>query len=128
MNLKNRLFEMMNSGQLELGSTHRKLSLPVIERIYKKMRLQLQFSSIQVNEGVIINGHHRYLASKLANYDLEIVQGIRSSAKELINWTNVELVEDDWDTEAKIRLLNEEDARYNDMSLEDLLAQLDTIT
>lgn len=127
MNLKDQLFELMNNRELELGSTHKVLSLPIIERIYKKMRLNLRFGSIQVNEGVILNGHHRYLASKLADYQLDRVPGIRTAAKELIDWQNVELVEDDWDTEAKIRHLNEEDARYNSMSVEKLLAQLDTI-
>ncbi|GAB2493394.1 hypothetical protein GCM10027164_24010 [Algoriphagus taiwanensis] len=116
----------MNNGELELGSTHKKLCLPIIERIYKKMILNLRFGSIQIDEGVILNGHHRYLASKLANFNLDRIQGIRSSAKELIDWQNVILVEEDWDTEAKIRLLNEEDARLNEMSLEELLALLDT--
>jgi hypothetical protein len=127
MNLKDRLLKLIKSGELEVISTHKALSLPIIERIYKKMMLNLKFDSIQVDKGVIINGHHRYLASKLANFNLDHVLGLRSSAKELIDWQNVELVEDDWDTEAKIRRLNEEDARYNDMSVEELLAQLDTI-
>ncbi|GMQ35528.1 hypothetical protein [Algoriphagus taiwanensis] len=126
MNLRDQLFNLMNNGELELGSTHKKLCLPIIERIYKKMILNLRFGSIQIDEGVILNGHHRYLASKLANFNLDRIQGIRSSAKELIDWQNVILVEEDWDTEAKIRLLNEEDARLNEMSLEELLALLDT--
>lgn len=127
MNLKSQLLELINTGGLELVSTHKALSLPVIERIYKKMRLHLRFGSIQVDKGVIINGHHRYLASKLADYQLDQVPGIRTAVKELIDWQHVILVEDDWDTEAKIRHLNEEDARYNGMSVEELLAQLDTI-
>lgn len=127
MNLMDRLLELIKNGELEMISTHKALSLPIIERIYKKMVLNLKFDSIQVDKGVIINGHHRYLASKLANFNLDQVLGLRSSAKELIDWQDVILVEDDWDTDAKIKRLNEEDARYNGMSVEELLAQLDTI-
>ena len=127
MNLKDRLLELIKNGELEMISTHKALSLPIIERICKKMMLNLKFDSIQVDKNVIINGHHRYLASKLANFNLDQVPGLRSSAKELIDWQDVILVEDDWDTDAKIKRLNEVDARYNDMSVEELLAQLDTI-
>jgi hypothetical protein len=127
MNLKNQLLELINNGKLELVSTHKALSLPVIERIFKKMMINLRFGGIQVDNEVILNGHHRYLASKLANLQLEQVPGLRSSAKELIDWQDVELVEEDWDTAAKIRHLNEEDARYNGMSVEELLAQLNNI-
>jgi hypothetical protein len=127
MNLKDQLLELIKSGELELVSTHKVLSLPVIERIYKKMQLKLSFGSIQVDKDVILNGHHRYLASKLSEYQLDRVPGIRTAAKELIDWQNVKLVEEDWDTAAKIRHLNEEDAKYNGMSVEELLAQLDNI-
>lgn len=127
MNLKDQLLELIKAGELDLLSTHKTLSLPVVERIYKKMRLNLRFGSIQVDKDVILNGHHRYLASKLANFQLDQVPGIKTAAKELIDWQNVELVEDDWDTEAKIRHLNKEDARYNEIKIEELLAQLDSI-
>jgi hypothetical protein len=127
MNFKDQLLELMNTEGLDLVSTHKALSLPIIERIYKKMMLNLKFDSIQVDNGVIINGHHRYLASKLANFNLDQVPGLKSSAKELIDWQLVKLVEDDWDTDYKIKRLNEEDAKYNGISIEELLAQLDTI-
>ena len=127
MNLKDQLLELIKAEELDLLSTHKTLSLPVIERIYKKMRLNLRFGSVQVDKGAILNGHHRYLASRLADFPLDQVPGIKTAAKQLIDWQNVELVEDDWDTEAKIRHLNKEDARYNGMSLEELLAKLDTI-
>lgn len=127
MNLRDQLLEVMMGGELELGSTHPRLSLPIIERIYKKMKLRLRFGSIQVCEGLIINGHHRFLASKLANFSMDKVPSEKSSAKKRIEWRNVELVEEDWDSEDDIRRFNEEDARYNEMNLEDLLAQLDSI-
>ena len=90
MNLKDRLLELIKNGELEMNSTHKALSLPIIERIYNKMMLNIQFDSIQVDKGVIINGHHRYLASRLANFNLDQVPGIKTAAKELIDWQNVD--------------------------------------
>ncbi len=66
-------------------STHKALSLPIIERINKKMMLNIQFDGIQVDKGVIINGHHRYLASKQPNFNLDQVPGIKTAAKKLID-------------------------------------------
>jgi hypothetical protein len=119
--IKEQLIELMRSGEIELISTHEQLSLPVIERIYKKMMLGLLFGSIQVAENAIINGHHRYLASLLADYTLDQTPCIRPRAKTNFDWTSVKLVDNDWDTEAKIKALNCQDAKYNDISLEELL-------
>lgn len=124
MNIKSELDELFKSGKIELISTHGHLSVPIIERIYKKMMLNLKFASIQVDKNVIVNGHHRYVASLLAGYQLEQVPGIKSQAKSTFDWTTVKLLDDDWDTAAKVELLNEEDARYNGMSLEELLEKL----
>ena len=124
MSVKNELDELFRSGKIELVSTHGHLSVPIIERIYKKMTLNLKFGSIQVDKNVIIDGHHRYVASLLAKYSLERVPGIKSQAKDTFDWTAVKLSDEDWDTAAKVKLLNEEDARYNGMSLEELLDKI----
>jgi hypothetical protein len=124
MGVKNELDQLFKSGSIELVSTHEHLSIPIIERIYKKMALKLKFGSIQVEKGVIINGHHRYVASLLTKYQLEQVPGIKSQAKNTFEWTAVKLLDEDWDTPAKVKLLNEEDAKYNGMSLEELLEKI----
>lgn len=89
------------------------------------MILNLKFSSIQIDDGVIIDGHHRYVASLLANYDLDRVPGLRSQAKKTFYWSDVVLTNDDWDTPAKVKLLNEQDTKYNDISLEVLLERIE---
>ena len=122
--IKEQLIELMHSGKIELISTHEHLSLPVIERIHKKMTLKLLFRSIQVAENVIIDGHHRYLASMLANYKLEQTPCIKPQAKTNFDWKSVKLVDEDWDTDAKIKNLNYQDAKYNDMTLEELLEKI----
>lgn len=122
--MKDRLMELMMSEGLELVSTHERLCFPIIERIAKKMTIGIIFSSISVDGNVIINGHHRYLASLLVGYKLDRVPCPKPDAKELADWKSVKLVDDDWDTEAKIRMLNEEDARYNDLTLAELIEKL----
>ncbi|WP_297337994.1 hypothetical protein [Algoriphagus sp.] len=73
MDFENEILSLIKTGKLDLISTHKHLSIPVIKRIYKKMKLKLIFDSIQVdNENVIINGHHRYIASKLADFNLDV--------------------------------------------------------
>jgi hypothetical protein len=96
MSLKIELEHLFKSGKIELVSTHEHLSIPIIERIYKKMKLKLNFGSIQVDQGVIIDGHHRYVASLLAKHQLEQVPGIKSQAKNTFDWTAVKLLDEDW--------------------------------
>lgn len=103
--------------KIELSSTHAKLCYPIINRIYKKMLIGIKFPSIKVEDNLIIDGHHRYLASLLANSILDIAPGIKTSATSGYKWNEVTLDTDDWDTDAKIRMLNEEDARYNNIEI-----------
>lgn len=84
------------------------------------MKIGIKFSGIKVDGNVIIDGHHRYLASLLAGVSLERYPSNRTSATKVFEWERVELVKDDWDTEAKILLLNKLDAKFNDISLEKL--------
>ncbi len=56
--------------KIDLKSTHGKLCFPIINRIYQKMLVGIKFPSIKIDDNLIIDGHHRYLASLLANTDL----------------------------------------------------------
>ncbi|MCA0427587.1 MAG: ParB/Srx family N-terminal domain-containing protein [Bacteroidetes bacterium] len=84
------------------------------------MKIGVKFSGIRVDGELIIDGHHRYLASLLAGVSLEMYPSIKTSATKIIEWNNVDFVKDDWDTEVKILLMNKIDAEYNGMSLEKL--------
>jgi hypothetical protein len=122
--MKGKLIRLMQNDKLTLISTHERLCFPIIERIAKKMSIGLTFSSISVDENLIVNGHHRYLASLLVGYNLDQVPCPKTTAKEPVDWKSVKLVDDDWDTDAKIRMLNDEDARYNDLTLAELMKRL----
>lgn len=118
------IIEFISKNEIELNSTHTKLCLPVINRIYKKMTAGIRFSGIKVEDNLICDGHHRYLASILANFPLERIPGNKTSATNPVDWKSVIFEEEDWDTTAKINMLNEQDAAYNNISIEKIVELL----
>jgi hypothetical protein len=122
--MKDKLIDLMQSGKIELISSHAKLFFPVIERISKKMVIGVQFDPIKVHDKLIIDGHHRYIASLLAGYEIERVPSIRSIAKKETAWELVELIEEDWYTAARIRHLNELDALELGLQYDQLIEKI----
>lgn len=118
------IIEYFQNNKLELGSTHTKLCLPVINRIFKKMSAGIKFSGIKVENSLICDGHHRYIASILANFPLEIIPGNITSATTSVPWKSVTFEDEDWDTSAKIDMLNEQDANYNNIPIDKILELL----
>lgn len=118
------IIEFISKNEIELSSTHTKLCLPVINRIYKKMSAGIRFSGIKVEDNLICDGHHRYIASILSNFPLERISGSITSATTPVDWKSVTFEEDDWDTLAKINMLNEQDAEYNNIAIEKILELL----
>ena len=96
------IVEFIRKNELELSSTHTKLCLPVINSIFKKMSAGIKFSDIKVENNLICDGHHRYIASILANFPLERIPGTVTSATTAVHWESVTFEEEDWDTAAKI--------------------------
>jgi hypothetical protein len=113
--------DLILNNDLELKSTHKKLCVPIINRIYKKMSAGINFSGIKVEENLICDGHHRYIASLLANFPIDRIPSIITSATKVIEWESVIFEENDWDTTAKINMLNEEDANYNNIPIEKII-------
>lgn len=111
-------------NEIELSSTHTKLCVPIINRIYKKMVGKIKFSAIKVENALICDGHHRYIASLLANFTLDKVPGNITTATTIIDWKSVLFEEEDWDTPAKINMLNEQDAHYNNVPIEKIVELL----
>lgn len=118
------MLEFIEKNEIEFISTHQKLCLPIINRIYKKMCAGIRFENIKVEDRLICDGHHRYIASMLATFSLSYSPGKTTSATNVYDWKSVSFVEDDWDTEAKINMLNEQDAAYNNMPLEKIVQLL----
>jgi len=80
--------------------------------------------SISVCNEVIIDGHHRYLASLLSEFTLEPTPNAMSSAKIEYEWKNIEVVLEDWDRPEEIDEYNREYAEFNNLSLEELLIKI----
>lgn len=105
-----------------LSATQTKLCVPIIERIYRKMLLGITFAPIKIDGQLICDGHHRFVAACLADFPLQRVPTASTSATKVTDWPAVMFDEDDWDTPAKIAMLNEQDADYNNLSVEELIA------
>lgn len=82
----------------------------------------IQFASIKVDSQLICDGHHRYIASLLANFHLERIPGSVTSATTIVLWELVSFEEEDWDTPVKINMLHKQDADYNNIPIEKILA------
>lgn len=103
-----------------LISTHKRLCLPLIIRMYKKMENGIKFGDIKVSNSTIVDGHHRYVASVLADHHLPVIKSATTSATIEYDWKDVDFVEEDWDTPEIIQKMNEVDAEYNNMTLEQI--------
>ena len=121
---KERIERYIQDNKIELSGTHKRLCVPIIDRIYKKMLLGLKFDPIKIDDGLICDGHHRYMASLLASVSLETRPYLKTSATIVVPWDSVSFEEQDWDTPAKIDMLNEDDAAYNEIEIKTLLKLL----
>ena len=111
----------LENNELQYLPTQGKLSLPIINRIYKKMLFGIKFDIIKVNDNIIIDGHHRYISSELAKTVIEKMTYPRTSATIEYSWSDVHFVIEEWDTEYRILDLNKLDAKHNDLSLEKMI-------
>lgn len=118
---KESIVEFITKNKIELCSTHNKLCIPIINRIFKKMSVGIKFSGIKVEKNFICDGHHRYIASILGNFPLERISGNLTSATKAVLWESVIFDDEDWDTLAKINMLNEQDADYNNIPIQKIM-------
>jgi hypothetical protein len=112
----------LSTNNIEFKSTHHRLSLPIINRIYKKMKNGIKFDDIKVCEGLIIDGHHRYVSSLMAEFEIGKTITHKTSATNKYEWSIVEFSNIEWDTADKIQYLNELDAEFNNISIEKIIA------
>ena len=84
------------------------------------MKAGIRFAAITVHEGMIVNGHHRYIASLLAKYEVEQVAGGKPNAIS-IDWKSMTFESEDWDQPKELEKINRQDADFNNVSLERIL-------
>lgn len=61
------ILNYLQKDNVEFFSTQYQLSIPIINRIYKKMKYGIKFEPIRINGDLIIDGHHRFVSSNLPN-------------------------------------------------------------
>ncbi|OYU96272.1 MAG: hypothetical protein CFE21_07665 [Bacteroidetes bacterium B1(2017)] len=86
----------------EYKSTHRKICYPLLVRLIRKIEEGNEFEEIKVEDDIIINGHHRYIALKYLNEPIKIQIWKRSPTTEICPWDKVEVDINDWETLAQI--------------------------
>jgi hypothetical protein len=52
------IVEFISKNEIELASTHTRLSLPIINRIFKKMSSNIKIPAIKVEGDFTCDGHH----------------------------------------------------------------------
>ena len=53
--------------------------------------------------------------------------GLSSKAKKTVEWGSVELLEEDWDSEAEVDVHDRKDAKFNGMGVDELLEKISKI-
>lgn len=115
---KQDLEEFFRSSETAYRPTQGKVCIPIINRMVKKMAQGIRFNDIKVVDGWIIEGHHRYVSSLFANIAIGNVPGVKTSVTPEYDWTTIEFVTEEWDTDHKIKYMNELDAIRNDISID----------
>lgn len=112
--------EYFEQNKCSLLPSQKRVCLPIINRMVRKMQQNIRFADISIHEGVIVNGHHRYIASLFAGITVGNVEGGRPNAQ-INDWKSIEVITEDWDTKAKLLIINQDDADFNGLSLEKVI-------
>jgi hypothetical protein len=89
--------EYLRIAQLDLYSTHAKVSFPILKRIHDKLKTGEKFKPICVDNKIIVDGHHRYICLHILSIKVEYVPWTRSHSIESTPWNQVKVVDEDWD-------------------------------
>ena len=92
----------LREHQFELFSTHKKVCFPILERIFNKLVQGERFEGIKVADGLIMNGHHRYICYKILEIEPEIINWTKNSNDEITSWNLIEVDVIDWETPREI--------------------------
>jgi hypothetical protein len=76
------------------------------------------FDAIRVADDVIIDGHHRYIASKLSKTEIQIFPSTKNHNQLVFKWEEIILNPNEYDSDIEINYHNFNDATKNGISLE----------
>ena len=83
------------------------ISFPIIQRIHRRLQEGKRFSSIKVHEGIITDGHHRYICMSILGLEVEQSNGGKNPSAVGFEWKGLNVEIHDYDTEADIKLYAE---------------------
>tara|TARA_B110000967_G_C18880067_1_gene560530 strand:+ start:1222 stop:1599 length:378 start_codon:yes stop_codon:yes gene_type:complete len=109
--------DLVKSGSLKFTATQSAINLPILQRIYKKMKLGIRFDNIRVNNSRIIDGHHRYICSILSESEIGIDEWRIGFTAVDHEWSTITVVENDYEDKDQIRAHNERDAEINGVDI-----------
>lgn len=110
--------EFISKNNIPFNPSHKRLCLPIINRICQKMSNGLKFDDIKIFENLVLDGHHRYISAQITKFAIGSVPSNKTSATAECTWEEVVFDENDWDTLSKIQHLNERDAQFNQIDIE----------
>lgn len=123
-NFKNLLEQELLNREFELKPTQNKISLPIVFRIFKKMKANLKFDAIRVCDNILIDGHHRYIASVMANVTTEQFPSTKNHNQTTFEWKEVTIITTDYDYPNDIDYHNFNDAKRNGITVDEVLKML----
>jgi hypothetical protein len=90
--------EFLKSHTFPLQPTQQKICYPIIRRIHRKMQMGVPFENINIDNLLLINGHHRYICSLLLQ--LEIGTNAWKSPSNTIDlkWSDIDIDANDWES------------------------------
>lgn len=115
---KEELQAFLSNETLKLKPRQDKLSLPIIQRICHKMKLNVDFPYILVDDDLIVNGHHRYICSEIMKKPIGINKWQKPDNAVELDWRNVVVEEIDYDEPEKVIEHNRRDAESSGLDIE----------
>jgi hypothetical protein len=121
------LKNFLNNINSDLKPSQPRLSIPILDRIYNKIHLGITFPPVRINNSVIIDGHHRYIAYKFNNQTPEIQ--IYSAPTLVITYEWKSLVTDslDWQSNSEVIHFNKLDAQLLNITVSELEQRINNL-
>ncbi len=79
---------------------------------------------IKVDEQLIVDGHHRYLASKIAGTSIEYRRWTKADSVMGCNWSEIVIVTDDWYNNTLLKETYRYYANFNNQKLDEFIKRL----
>jgi len=84
------------------------------------MSAKFEFDAIKTCDGLIVDGHHRFIASVLADVKIEQFPSTRNSNQITFEWKDIILKANEYDSTSEIKYHNFNDAKRNGKTIDEV--------